>query len=839
MKSLIGSFIGLVLSVSVGAEPLLEGQVRLSSGQPAAGVQVRLFDLTDLHRFVGTTTDEAGHFALPLQTFSTARGTALPTDFALGQNYPNPFNPSTIIPYQLPTSAHVRLEVFNLLGQRLATLVDAEQAAGMHTAQWDATDAAGRAVGAGVYIYRLSSDEMTESRRMVLVDGQAGIPSVGAALGSVRSAVEGAEEADGSVYGLTVSGAGLIPYVNPAFRVGVDEVDIVVEEHGGARMKLAADGALGDVDGNGQVDVFDVLYVLLYSVDSSIVLPNNGDISRGDVNGDGRVDVADGVLLLRYLSNPFDPALPPGIGQDPDDTLEGATEVDLGSSTDGSLSERDEDYFVVEMSSAGTLTVYTTGSTDTRGYILDSSGNILASDDDGGASFNFRVSTFVSAGTYYIQVSGFETGDYTLHVVGPLDLVVSASVSDSTLAFEQPFTLRATVRNQGGGEPEPTVLFYYRSTDATITSDDTQISADVVSLETSNIVTKSLSLTAAAETGSYYYGACVQSVSGEHNPDNNCSNAVRVTVSSEFVFTPSTPSTLSHIYWTEIVGLVVQEDLVGGIYRAALDGSNVEALINGLDFPTGLALDVAGGQMYWTGIDLVIEEANDIRVEGGSIYRAALDGSNVEALITGLESLGGLALDVAGGQMYWIGIDPIEREGGIEGGIYRAALDGSNVEALITGLDLPGLGGLASLALDVAGGQMYWTESDQGGIYRAALDGSNIEALITGLGSLGSLALDVAGGQMYWIETDWVEGADGVYYLEESGIYRAALDGSNVEALITGLDFPSSLALDVAGGQMYWTAPAEDIIYRAALDGSNIEVLLTGLSYPGSISLGP
>ena len=803
MKSLIGSFIGLVLSISVGAEPLLEGRVRLSSGQPAAGVQVRLFDWTDLRRFVGTTTDETGHFALPLRAFSTARGTALPTDFALGQNYPNPFNPSTIIPYRLPTAAHVRLEVFNLLGQRLVTLVDAERSAGMHTAQWDATDTAGRAVGAGVYIYRLSSGGQTVSRRMVLVDGQAGIPAVGAAPRMVRSAVEGLVEADGSVYGLTVSGMGLMPYVNPAFRVGVDEVDIVVEEHSGARMKLAAGGILGDVDGNGQVDVFDVLYVLLYSVDSSIVLPNNGDISRGDVNGDGLVDVADAVLLLRYLSNPFDPALPPGIGQDSDDTLDGAIQVDLGSSTDGSLSEGDIDYFRVEMSSAGTLTAYTTGRVDTKGAILDSSGNVLDDDDDGGESSNFQVSIPVSAGTYYIKVEAFSssrTGDYTLHVVGPLDLVVAASVSDSTLAFEQPFTLRATVRNQGGGEPEPTVLFYYSSTDATITSDDTQISADVVSLETSNVVTKSLSLTAPAEAGTYYYGACVQSVSGEHDTTNNCSDAVRVTVSSEFVYTPPPPSTLSHIYWID------SED----IYRASLDGSNVEPLVTrGVFF--GLALDVAGGQMYWTGVD---------RDEGeGVIYRASLDGSNVEPLVTGEIIPLFLALDVAGGQIYWTGGDPDEGEGVI----YRASLDGSNVEPLVTGLDEP-----AGLALDVAGGQMYWTDLDESIIYRASLDGSNVEPLVTRLDGPLFLALDVAGGQMYWTA------------LGRGAIYRASLDGSNVEPLVTGLDEPAfGLALDVAGGQMYWTAPEEGIIYRTALDGSNVEPLVTGLNEPLFIALGP
>ena len=417
MKSFIGGFIGLVLSVSVGAEPLLEGRVRLSSGQPAAGVQVRLFDLTDLRRSVGTTTDVAGHFALSLQALSTARGAALPTDFALKQNYPNPFNPSTIIPYHLPASGHVRLEVFNMLGQRLATLVDAERPAGAHTAQWDGTDAAGRAVGAGVYIYRLSSGGITESRRMVLVDGQAGIPAAGAAPSPMRSSVESSGEVDGSVYGLTVSGQGLVAYVDPAFQVGVDVASIVVEAYEGApRMKLAAGGVLGDVNNDGLVDLVDLLFMMLYSMDPSIILPNNGDISLGDINGDGTVDPTDAVLIIRYLTDPSDPSLPPEIGDDKNNTLSEATQVDLGSSTAGTLSEGDEDYFVVEMSSAGILSattldsVITDSAEDTYTYvsILDNSGNVLAESP-------VLAESLVRSGTYYILVAG-DWQYYTLHV---------------------------------------------------------------------------------------------------------------------------------------------------------------------------------------------------------------------------------------------------------------------------------------------------------------------------------------------------------------------------------------------------------------------------------------
>jgi len=94
---------------------------------------------------------------------------SLPQRWELSQNYPNPFNPTTSISFSLAENAQVRLTVYNLLGQNVATLVDGRLEAGSHTVEWDATDNAGHRVSSGVYFYRLESANYTSTRKMLLL----------------------------------------------------------------------------------------------------------------------------------------------------------------------------------------------------------------------------------------------------------------------------------------------------------------------------------------------------------------------------------------------------------------------------------------------------------------------------------------------------------------------------------------------------------------------------------------------------------------------------------------------------------------------------------------------
>ena len=368
-----------------------------------------------------------------------------------------------------------------------------------------------------------------------------------------------------------------------------------------------------------------------------------------------------------------------------------------------------------------------------------------------------------------------------------VDLVVEdPQVSKSWLLPAESFTMSVTVKNNGSVAAPATTLRFYQSLDSNITPSDSEVGiAFLDPLGPFGASEVDISLLAPFTFGTYYYGACVDAVDNEDRTDNNCSRAITLTVSTELPV---------YMYWTDVGADKIQ--------RATLNGSNVEDIVTGLNFPRGIAVDVTGNKMYWT-------DAN-----ADKIQRANLDGSNIEDLVTGLDApLNGLALDVAGNKMYWTDRGT--------GKIQRANLDGSNMEDLVTGLLNP-----YGLALDVAGNKVYWTDTAADKIQRASLDGSNMEDLVTGLDFPSGLALDVAGNKVYWTD------------INADKIQRANLDGSNIEDLVTGLPDPPNLALDVASNKMYWTEWAENKIQCANLDGSNVQDLVTELDNPFAIALG-
>jgi hypothetical protein len=252
------------------------------------------------------------------------------------------------------------------------------------------------------------------------------------------------------------------------------------------------------------------------------------------------------------------------------------------------------------------------------------------------------------------------------------------------------------------------------------------------------------------------------------------------------------------IYWGNVNGFAPNG---GDIRRASLDGSGQDILITGLNAPTGPALDLAGGKMYWANL-------ND-----GEIRRANLDGTGQETLVNGQNTPAHLALDLAGSKMYW----PNNFSG--RGDIRRANLDGTGQEIVISGLAGPSM-----VALNVAGGQMYWVDYAGGDIRRANLDGSSQEILVRNLSHPAELVLDLAAEKMYWTN------------ILTNDIRRANLDGSGQETLLGNLAGPVGLAVDFACGKLYWTDNGGDI-GRANLDGTGQETLITGLPGPNGIHL--
>jgi len=131
------------------------------------------FEVTDIihatHAYDPVSNDvtracESGWMYGSNPTDLVLQGGQVPDEYGLSQNYPNPFNPTSEIKFSLPEAIFVRLEVYNIMGQLVTTLVDRQMEAGAHSVTWD-----GREAASGIYLYRLRAGDFTETKKMVLL----------------------------------------------------------------------------------------------------------------------------------------------------------------------------------------------------------------------------------------------------------------------------------------------------------------------------------------------------------------------------------------------------------------------------------------------------------------------------------------------------------------------------------------------------------------------------------------------------------------------------------------------------------------------------------------------
>ena len=277
-------------------------------------------------------------------------------------------------------------------------------------------------------------------------------------------------------------------------------------------------------------------------------------------------------------------------------------------------------------------------------------------------------------------------------------------------------------------------------------------------------------------------------------------------------------------------------DIRGGrVVSSAPDGSDIRVLVSGRSgTPDGVVVDTEGGHIYWTIMGRP-------REDDGRIERVDLDGGNLTTIVPagGAFTPKQLRLDAAHRKLYWS-----DREGMR---VMRANLDGSNIETLVEtargeAARVDARNWCVGIALDVAGGKVYWTQkggdnAGLGSIRRAGLEipkgedaahRSDIEVLFDGLPEPIDLDLDLTQRMIYW--TDRGEGPRG------NTVSRAPMNPqpgvnpssrTDQQILMRNLQEAIGIALDVQGGRFYAT-DLGGTVYSARLDGSDQKAVLTG-----------
>ncbi len=247
----------------------------------------------------------------------------------------------------------------------------------------------------------------------------------------------------------------------------------------------------------------------------------------------------------------------------------------------------------------------------------------------------------------------------------------------------------------------------------------------------------------------------------------------------------------------------------GFIKKLTLDGSGTVS--NVLDVSgkagPGMALDAAQGKIYFSDFELVDE---------GKIWRMNLDGSGLEAIVSGITDPYGIALDPTGGKIYWTDD---------AGNISRANLDGSSPEIGIVNI---ANGQMRAISLDPANNKMYFYEVNLENLYVANLDGSNATVLIPEVYGYAIL-IDTQNDKIYFDDQNANGGVGALAWANLDGTDRVNI--YNVGARIYGM------AIDYTENKFYWSGRESNDINRANLDGSDLELLKDGLSSPRGIIL--
>jgi hypothetical protein len=145
---------------------LLIGLLDLEGERMIAAGEQKLIRLEGGCEIISAIASNSKHEDIVLTVGEPA---TVPYEYGLHQNYPNPFNPSTEISFTLAEAGHVRLEVFNVMGQKIATLVDGYRTSGPHSVTWNGHTTSGELASSGVYFYRLETGSYADTRKMMLL----------------------------------------------------------------------------------------------------------------------------------------------------------------------------------------------------------------------------------------------------------------------------------------------------------------------------------------------------------------------------------------------------------------------------------------------------------------------------------------------------------------------------------------------------------------------------------------------------------------------------------------------------------------------------------------------